>query len=251
MSNDRTPTIKIPTASKPIPIMPSAFPRGRPRSLSVSSGESSGSASSPGEVQTPLSTSAASPRINASPGTSPILSYFLAQSPTKTPGTFPFRKFGAPPVFEEEEAEQKDLPAVSHARRASTAVAGRFAQTPNTAIPEAHSERGQGLLRRLSLSTGFMSPTDGKRSPPNAPPNTAVNTTQTTPSAVIVTAPDGPPAAPRRSAQPTAGRAGPRPPWASASSRATLTASTEPFVPALPPTSCTICCLPPSFACFL
>ncbi|KAF7374503.1 hypothetical protein MSAN_00334900 [Mycena sanguinolenta] len=176
MSNERTPTEKI-TSSKPIPIMPSPFPRGRPRSLSVSSGESSGSASSPTEIPTPLSSSATSPRVNASPGTSPILSYFLAQSPTKSPGTFPFRKL---PVFEEEDADVKDLPAVSHARRASTAVAGRFAQNPNPALPDAHNERGQGLLRRLSLSATFMNPPDGKRSPPNVPPNTAVSPTQAT-----------------------------------------------------------------------
>ncbi|KAJ7238575.1 hypothetical protein B0H12DRAFT_1137251 [Mycena haematopus] len=173
MSNGRTPTEKT-ASSKPIPIMPSPFPRGRPRSLSVSSGESSGSASSPTEIPTPMSSSTTPPRFNASPGTSPILSYFLAQSPTKSPGTFPFRKL---PVFEEEDSDA--LPAVSHARRASTVVAGRFAQNP-TAIPDAHNERGQGLLRRLSLSTGFMSPADGKRSPPNAPPNTAVSPTQAT-----------------------------------------------------------------------
>ncbi|KAJ7471549.1 hypothetical protein B0H11DRAFT_1677506, partial [Mycena galericulata] len=172
------------TTSKPIPIAPSPFPRVRPRSLSVSSSESSGSASSPTEIPTPMSASAASPRVNiASPGTSPILSYFLAQSPTKTPGTFPFRKFGPAPVFEEDEADTKEVPAVSHARRASTAVAGRFAQpqTQNPALPDAHSERGQGLLRRLSLSTNaFINPTDGKRSrsPPGAPPNSAVSPTQ-------------------------------------------------------------------------
>ncbi|KAK7033450.1 hypothetical protein R3P38DRAFT_795099 [Favolaschia claudopus] len=200
-SNNRSSTDRV--ASKPIPIGNSPFPRGRPRSLSVSSGESSGSASSPNEIPTPMSSSATSPRISASPGTSPILSYFFAQSPSaKTPGggTFPFRKFGPPPVFEgtcylpsewhcnnidalsiEEEPEARDLPAVSHARRASTAVAGRFAQTPSTAIPDAHAERGQGLLRRLSLSTNFMPPMDGKHSPPNAPPNTAVSPTQDTP----------------------------------------------------------------------
>jgi len=111
------------------------------------------------------------------------LSYFLAQSPTKTPGTFPFRKFGpaTAAVFEEDEPDAKEIPAASHARRASTAVAGRFAAQPqNTPLPDAHNERGQGLLRRLSLSSNaFMSPTDGKRSPPNAPPNTAVSPTHT------------------------------------------------------------------------
>ncbi|KAJ7917043.1 hypothetical protein B0H13DRAFT_344404 [Mycena leptocephala] len=179
MSNNRTPTEKI-VSSKPIPIISPGFPRGRPRSMSVSSSESSGSASSPTEIPTPVS--ATSPRfIPSSPGTSPILSYFLAQSPTKSPSTFPFRKFGATPVFEEDEPEAKEVPAAQHARRASTAVAGRFAQAPNTVLPDAHNERGQGLLRRLSLSTNFMNPTDGKRSPPNAPPNTAVTPTQNVP----------------------------------------------------------------------
>ncbi|KAJ7145124.1 hypothetical protein C8R43DRAFT_550875 [Mycena crocata] len=175
MNNNRTPTEKL-VSSKPIPIA-SAFPRGRPRSLSVSSGSSSGSASSPTEIPTPMSTSGTSPRINIpSPGTSPILSYFFAQSPTKTPGTFPFRKFGPAPVFEEEES---DVPVASHARRASTAVAGRFAQPLNTALPDGHSERGQGVIRRLSLSGGsIFNPPDGKRSPPNAPPNTAVSPKQ-------------------------------------------------------------------------
>ncbi|KAJ6561973.1 hypothetical protein B0H19DRAFT_1210032 [Mycena capillaripes] len=185
MSNNRTPTQK---ASKPIPIMPSAFPRGRPRSASVSSGSSSGSASSPTEIPTPLSASAASPRVNipSSPGTSPILSYFLAQSPTKTPPPSHSASLGPRSLkgiyrnLTEEEMEPKEVPAVSHARRASTAVAGRFTQTPNTALPDAHSERGQGLLRRLSLSSAFMNPNDGKRSPPNAPPNTAVSPTQST-----------------------------------------------------------------------
>ncbi|KAJ6545091.1 hypothetical protein DFH09DRAFT_1249209 [Mycena vulgaris] len=161
--------------------MRTAFPRGRPRSLSVSSGESSGSASSPTEIPTPISSSTTSPRVNTvSPGTSPILSYFLAQSPTKSATTFPFRKFGPAPVFEEEESDAKEVPAAHHARRASTAVAGRFA-APNPALPDAHNERGQGLLRRLSLSSrppGFMNPSDGKRSPPNAPPNTAVSPTR-------------------------------------------------------------------------
>ncbi|KAJ7707354.1 hypothetical protein B0H17DRAFT_1032470 [Mycena rosella] len=181
MSSNRSPTEK-PASSKPIPIISPAFPRGRPRSMSVSSGESSGSASSPTEIPTPMSSSTTSPRINIpSPGTSPILSYFLAQSPTKSPSTFPFRKFTGPaPVFEEEERDAKEVPAVSHARRASTAVAGRFAANPqNSVLPDAHNERGQGLLRRLSLSSGPnpFAGHDGKRSPPHAPPNTAVSPT--------------------------------------------------------------------------
>ncbi|KAJ7081782.1 hypothetical protein B0H15DRAFT_924123 [Mycena belliarum] len=158
-------TSEKPASSKPIPISPSPFPRGRARSVSVSSGESD-------SPPTPVSSSAASPRVNIpSPGTSPILAYFLAQSPSKSPSTFPFRKFGSAPVFEEDEFDNKETSAFSHSRRASTAVAGRLSQVPP--LPDTHSERGQGLLRRLSLS---IAP-DGKRSPPGVPPNSAVSPT--------------------------------------------------------------------------
>lgn len=89
--------------SAPISI-PLNAARGRSRSMSVSS-SSSGSTSSGSELPTPASTSIGSQRLSIpSPSTSPILSYFLAQSPTaKTPATatFPFkRKFGPTPVFE-------------------------------------------------------------------------------------------------------------------------------------------------------
>jgi len=77
----------------------------RGRSFSISSGSSSGSESSASEdVHTPSPTSTNSQRITIpSPSGSPILSYFLGQSPTKAPGTatFPFnRKFGPSPVVE-------------------------------------------------------------------------------------------------------------------------------------------------------
>ncbi|CAK5268189.1 unnamed protein product [Mycena citricolor] len=172
MSNNRSPT-ETTTASKPIPISSSALPRARPRSFSVSSTDSSASGGSPTEIATPLSTSLANPKIVAqSPATStsPILSYFLAQSPTKAPGTFPFRKFGPPPVFEEDETDIKELAATKHARRASTAITERFSQNTSTVVPDAQQERGQGLLRRLSLTMN--------RSPPIAPPNSAVSPTQ-------------------------------------------------------------------------
>jgi hypothetical protein len=86
--------------SKPIPI---GITHSRRRSASTSSSDSSGSPTSPSEPQTPLN-NITPPRmmpINISPTNSPILSYFIAQSPTKT-ATFPFnRKFpGRPPVFE-------------------------------------------------------------------------------------------------------------------------------------------------------
>eukprot|EP00914_Ancora_sagittata_P000463 GHVO01001223.1.p1 GENE.GHVO01001223.1~~GHVO01001223.1.p1 ORF type:complete len:177 (-),score=6.95 GHVO01001223.1:278-808(-) len=133
--------------------------------------------SSPSELPTP--SSGLSPRIIVpSPGSSPILSYFLAQSPTKTQ-TSAFRKFGPAPVFEEDEGTQPVPPAAHHARRASMTVADRFSQPNNTAaLPESHVERGAGLLRRLSLSTGasaFGKPSFNQS--PEAPPNTAVSPT--------------------------------------------------------------------------
>lgn len=161
--------------SDPIPIT-SPYRR---RSASVSS-SSSGSSS---ELPTPLSGSGSSQRVSIpSPGSSPILSYFLAQSPTAKGsglGTFPFAKrFGVnPPVFEGmqphsflksinsnpnltdesnymlySEAEE-EVPAAAHARRASATVAGRFTQPPNSVVPDPRQERGTGLLRRLSLSS--------------------------------------------------------------------------------------------------
>lgn len=190
---------------------------GRARSVSVSSA-SSGSASSLSEAQTPASATSTSRISIPSPGSSPILSYFLAQSPpTKSPGaaTFPFkRKFGPAPVFEGMfnmlaiviqtereviEEEDNEVPATTHARRASTAVAGRFAQPLNSPLPDPHLEKGSGLLRRLSLSSSAFvkvgpshshvgslyrliehaQPVDGyslnSRSPPSPPPNTAVS----------------------------------------------------------------------------
>ncbi|KAF9466594.1 hypothetical protein BDZ94DRAFT_1251310 [Collybia nuda] len=163
--------------SDPIAINTSAR---RGRSASVSSGSSS--ATSSPELQTPASTSSSQRISIPSPGSSPILSYFLAQSPTnKTPAsaTFPFnRKFGPPPVFEEEE----EVPAALHARRASTVVAGRFTQPLTAPLPESQSDRGTGLLRRLSLSNGAFAKPHLDRiarptSPPSPPPNSAVSPT--------------------------------------------------------------------------
>ncbi|KAG5647363.1 hypothetical protein DXG03_000431 [Asterophora parasitica] len=114
------------------------------------------------------------------PGSSPILSYFLAQSPTKAPasnGTFPFnRKFGPPPVFEEDEME---VPAAVHARRASTTVAGKFAHPHATSLPDPQMERGSGLLRRLSLSSGAFAKHNemGRSGPPSPPPPSAASPT--------------------------------------------------------------------------
>jgi len=150
--------------------------------MSVSSA-SSGSISSGSELPTPPSGSVGSQRISIpSPSTSPILSYFLAQSPTtKTPatGTFPFKRtFGPTPVLEEE--PEKEIPAALHARRASATFSNRFMQNPpvGTTIPDAHVERGTNLLRRLSLSSNaFVKPQldTTVRAPPSPPPNTAIS----------------------------------------------------------------------------
>jgi len=137
--------------SDPISIPMAA--RGRPRSMSVSS---SSSGSTTPELPTPPG-SAPSHRLSMPPSTSPILSYFLAQSPTKTPATaaatFPFkRKFGPAPVFEEEETEA-EIPVAAHARRASATVANRFSQNTPCTFSDPKNDRGTNLLRRLSLSS--------------------------------------------------------------------------------------------------
>jgi hypothetical protein len=101
-----------------------------------------------------------------------------------------------------DEEFQAELPATAHARRASTTVAGRFAQqTQPTPLPDAHADRTTGILRRLSLSgpafsrvsaLSFLSPAphcsnlpfptpqpnmDSTPTPsmPNPPPNSAVS----------------------------------------------------------------------------
>jgi len=158
--------------SDPIPIA-SRFGRGR--SLSVSTG-SSASLDTPA---TPLSSSPNSQRISIpSPTGSPILSYFLGQSPTKS-ATFPFKRAFPPPVPEDEETD-KDLPVATHMRRASLNVGGRFGQSQNSGpIPDSQLERGTGFLRRLSLSSSTFTKLQNDNTSPRAPsppPNTAVNT---------------------------------------------------------------------------
>ncbi|KAL1729089.1 hypothetical protein EV714DRAFT_237680 [Schizophyllum commune] len=151
--------------SAPIPINT----RGRSRSASMSSGYSSGgSPSSPSLPATPMTGSMSSPKIGVQGG-SPIMSYFLAQSPTKPAATFPFRRFGATPVFEEEEGDQEP-PATAHARRASTQFAGRLG-APQV-IPGDQKERGTGLLRRLSIggAAAFARPTAEMLSPTSRGP---------------------------------------------------------------------------------
>ncbi|KAF8905092.1 hypothetical protein CPB84DRAFT_1745674 [Gymnopilus junonius] len=175
-SGDMKPAVPI---SIPVPA------RGRARSTSMSSGSSGSTSSS--EIPTPEgSTGSHRPSI-PSPATSPILSHFLAQSPTfKTPtsATFPFkRKFGtAAPVFEAEEEAEAEIPVAAHARRASVNVASRFVNNPASTFSDTQSDRGTNLLRRLSLSTtAFTKPqfdsTGRAVSPPSPPPNTAVSPT--------------------------------------------------------------------------
>ena len=159
--------------SDPITINPTST-KTRRRSASVSS-SSSGSASSP-EPPTPLSAGLNNSQRIPSPSTSPILSYFLSQSPSKNPvgatSTFPFkRKFGSVPVFEGlrspsasrpgvinpyrvDEEPEPEVPVAVHARRASSVVAGRLLQNP--ILPDSQHERGTNTLRRLSLSSGFI-----------------------------------------------------------------------------------------------
>ncbi|KAG6832785.1 hypothetical protein H0H92_009403 [Tricholoma furcatifolium] len=174
MSSNSTTPVKH---SEPIAIGPSTR---RSRSASLSSG-SSGSDGSP--PHTPASPTAPSRSMLPQSGSSPILSHFLAQSPAKSPvnATFPFhRKFGGPPpVFEED--EEPEIPVAAHARRTSTVVAGRFSQPQTSPLPDPQLERGTGLLRRLSLSTGgpafAKSPPTQGRFPPSPPPNSAVSPT--------------------------------------------------------------------------
>ncbi|KAF6754446.1 hypothetical protein DFP72DRAFT_771036, partial [Ephemerocybe angulata] len=163
--------------SNPIPIGPA---RGRNRSVSVSSASSGSASSTTSDLPTPPSSMGQRITI-PSPSNSPILSYFMAQSPTKSPAsTFPLRRaFGTAPVFETDETTEREIPVAAHARRASVTTANRFSgQVQPGPVPEAMNDRGAGLLRRLSLSSGaFIKPqVEQFRGPPTPPPNTAVST---------------------------------------------------------------------------
>ncbi|TEB33328.1 hypothetical protein FA13DRAFT_1789794 [Coprinellus micaceus] len=145
------------------------------------SSNSSGSMSSNSELPTPPSSMGQ--RISIpSPSTSPILSYFMAQSPAKSApsATFPLRRGfpAASPVFEADElaeTERVEPPVAAHARRASINAAHRFSGQNPAVVPESLQERGSGLLRRLSLSSaGFAKPLERTGSPPRPPPNSAV-----------------------------------------------------------------------------
>ncbi|KAI0663804.1 hypothetical protein C8Q70DRAFT_1042454 [Cubamyces menziesii] len=142
--------------SLPIPI----GSRRRSGSVSDSSSSDSGSTSPASPLQSP--TSGALPRIAPiTPSTSPILSYFLSQSPKSPPNaTFPFRRGMAPPVYEDDEVFESEKAAPTrHARSASTAwpTGDRFAAPPVAPLP-GQQDRAAGLLRRLSLGGNMARP---------------------------------------------------------------------------------------------
>ncbi|KAI0368008.1 hypothetical protein BV20DRAFT_525514 [Pilatotrama ljubarskyi] len=168
--------------SLPIPI----GSRRRSGSMSDSSSSDSGSVSPASPVQTPASGTL--PRIAPiTPSTSPILSYFLSQSPKSPPSaTFPFRRGMAPPVYEDEEAFEAEKPASRHARSASTAwpTTDRFNAPAVAPVPSNQQDRAAGLLRRLSLGGNMARPqvpavkqTNGSTRSPRAttPPGMASN----------------------------------------------------------------------------
>ncbi|KAK2460948.1 hypothetical protein APHAL10511_007418 [Amanita phalloides] len=171
--------------SDPIPIV-SRLGRGRSVSLS-----SSGS-SSAFDIQTPVSSSSNSQHVSVpSPTGSPILSYFLGQSPTKvaTNATFPFKRCFAPPTVLEDEELEKSLPVAAHMRRTSLNVSGRFGQPQASGpIPDSQMDRATGFLRRLSLGGSTfnkfdnISPTS-PAGPPSPPPNTGTSPTIKSPPA--------------------------------------------------------------------
>ncbi|EIW57690.1 uncharacterized protein TRAVEDRAFT_65420 [Trametes versicolor FP-101664 SS1] len=142
--------------SLPIPI------GGRRRSGSVSEGSSSsdsGSVSPASPLQTPASGTL--PRIAPiTPGTSPILSYFLSQSPkSPTAATYPFRRGMAPPVYEDDEEFEPEKPITRHGRSASTAWPAGDRYAAPAVPPVGHQQdRAAGLLRRLSLGGNMARP---------------------------------------------------------------------------------------------
>ncbi|KAI8980029.1 hypothetical protein BD414DRAFT_421041 [Trametes punicea] len=163
--------------SLPIPI----GSRRRSGSMSESSSSDSGSTSPTSPLQTPASGTL--PRIAPiTPSTSPILSYFLSQSPKSPPSaTFPFRRGMAPPVYEDEEVFEADKSPARHARSASTAwpATDRFPVSPvaPSTLP-AQQDRAAGLLRRLSLGGSMTRPQLPVQKPVmNGPPQAPRSTT--------------------------------------------------------------------------
>ncbi|KAJ3475845.1 hypothetical protein NLI96_g11562 [Meripilus lineatus] len=167
---------------------PMAIPigHGRRRAGSISESSSSSSSSSDSSYSPPLNTPFAGDRMNrprvapVSPSTSPILSYFLAQSPKSPTGSFPFRRnFGTsvaegpasnyfPPysiILKESYLiadDESEIPVIAkHPRRASMASWSATdrppqAPQPQVQIPDNQQDRAAGLLRRLSLGAGAL-----------------------------------------------------------------------------------------------
>ncbi|KAI0775084.1 hypothetical protein BD413DRAFT_293064 [Trametes elegans] len=161
--------------SLPIPI----GSRRRSGSLSDTSSSDSGSISPASPVQTPASGTL--PRINPpiSPSTSPILSYFLSQSPKSPAATFPFRRGMAPPVYEDEVFES-EKPAQRHARSASAAAwpaADKFSAPPAVPPPGHQQDRAAGIFRRLSLGGNMARPQIAVPKPANGHPQVAPRAT--------------------------------------------------------------------------
>ncbi|KAL4243797.1 hypothetical protein ABKN59_010723 [Abortiporus biennis] len=193
--------------TEPIPIASS-----RRRASSISASDSSPDSASASDSSSSYSpTSPLSPSLPAhkslpriapvSPSSSPILSYFLSTSPTKSPAaTFPFRRGFNSAVFDEED-ESANTPANSpvsanpnstganknpHGRRASmaswplttsTSIPSTNATTATTKattnaaapIPETQSDRASGLLRRLSLGGALTASRPAPPKPPTPP----------------------------------------------------------------------------------
>ena len=150
--------------SDPISIPSSGAGHHRSRSVSFSTASSDDESNSP-PLQTPSSSVPAPHIVTAhSPSTSPILSYFFqpqknhsqvnSHSPTSMFGSMG-RGFSARPheqaILEEDEHEPS---LVRHARRLSTSAGWTGGSRFNASTEQ--TERGAGLLRRLSLGNALV-----------------------------------------------------------------------------------------------
>ena len=150
--------------SDPISIPSSGAGHHRSRSVSFSTASSDDESNSP-PLQTPSSSVPAPHIVTAhSPSTSPILSYFFqpqknhsqvnSHSPTSMFGSMG-RGFSARPheqaILEEDEHEPS---LVRHARRLSTSAGWTGGSRFNASAEQ--TERGAGLLRRLSLGNALV-----------------------------------------------------------------------------------------------
>ncbi|EJD49545.1 hypothetical protein AURDEDRAFT_112421 [Auricularia subglabra TFB-10046 SS5] len=144
---------------------PISIDRRRQRSASESSVDSAFSDA----AATPAASADGSPprvKVQTSPSTSPVLSYFFPASPIAKSPIASFVK--ANPVLEDDETETV-LPASAHARRLSnTWTTGA---RPGLANGNG-DDRSAGLLRRLSLGSAFgrpPMPSAGAGGPSGAP----------------------------------------------------------------------------------